>query len=168
MDFNKLWQNFVDTVTNHYLDFNGRMGRAQYWYYILVVFVLAIGVAIVASVTTRALSSLFSLALLLPNLGMTVRRLHVSGLLGFWVVLLLFFGVLLFLFGLFVFHRCIRDDHLAAVARRYGCADLFLRTAGTGWGQHVWSAAAGVDAGAVAARQLTAQTPSPSGGGVLL
>ena len=37
MDFNKLWQNFMDTVQNHYMDFNGRMGRAQFWYYILVV-----------------------------------------------------------------------------------------------------------------------------------
>ena len=101
MDFNKLWQNFVDTVTNHYLDFNGRMGRAQYWYYILVVFVLAIGVAIIASVTTRALSSLFSLALLLPNLGMTVRRLHDTGKPGIWVLLPLIPGVLMILLGAF-------------------------------------------------------------------
>jgi len=99
MDFNKLWQNFVDTVTNHYLDFNGRMGRAQYWYYILVVFVLAIGVAIIASVTTRALSSLFSLALLLPNLGMTVRRLHDTGKPGIWVLLPLIPGVLMIVLG---------------------------------------------------------------------
>jgi uncharacterized membrane protein YhaH (DUF805 family) len=30
MDINKLWQNFLDTVTNHYMDFNGRVGRAQF------------------------------------------------------------------------------------------------------------------------------------------
>lgn len=99
MDFNKLWQNFVDTVTNHYLDFNGRVGRAQYWYYILVVFVLAIGVWLVSSVTTRALSSLFSLALLLPNLGMTVRRLHDTGKPGIWVLLPLIPGVLMIVLG---------------------------------------------------------------------
>ena len=29
MDFNKLWQNFLDTITGHYVDFNGRVGRAQ-------------------------------------------------------------------------------------------------------------------------------------------
>jgi len=99
MDFNKLWQNFVDTVTNHYLDFNGRVGRAQYWYYILVVFVLAIGVWLVGSLTTRALSSLFSLALLLPNLGMTVRRLHDTGKPGIWVLLPLIPGVLMIVLG---------------------------------------------------------------------
>jgi uncharacterized membrane protein YhaH (DUF805 family) len=79
MDVNKLWQNFLDTVTNHYIDFNGRVGRTQFWYYVLVVVVLSIGVGIVGSFTTRLLSSLFSLALLLPNLGMAARRLHDIG-----------------------------------------------------------------------------------------
>jgi uncharacterized membrane protein YhaH (DUF805 family) len=79
IDINKLWQNFLDTVTNHYIDFNGRVGRAQFWYYVLVVVVLAIGVAIVGSITTRLLSPLFALALFLPNLGMGARRLHDIG-----------------------------------------------------------------------------------------
>ena len=87
MDFNLIWQNFVDTLTNHYVDFNGRIGRGRFWYYVLVVVVLAILVGIVASVTTRLLSSLFSLALLLPNLGMGVRRLHDIGKPWYWVLL---------------------------------------------------------------------------------
>ena len=102
IDFNKLWQNFLDTITNHYLDFNGRVGRAQFWYYILVVVVLAVGVAIVASVTVRALSSLFSLALLLPNLGMTVRRLHDVGKPGIWVLILAVPAALMLVLGLLV------------------------------------------------------------------
>jgi uncharacterized membrane protein YhaH (DUF805 family) len=89
VDFNKLWQNFVDTVTNHYMDFNGRVGRAQFWYYVLVAAVLGIGVAIIAGIVTHLLSTLFSLALLLPNLGMTVRRLHDTGKPGSWALLLL-------------------------------------------------------------------------------
>jgi uncharacterized membrane protein YhaH (DUF805 family) len=86
MDVNKLWQNFLDTVTNHYIDFNGRVGRSQFWYYVLVCFVLAIGVGIVGAVTTRLLSSLFALALLLPNLGMGVRRLHDVGKPGIYIL----------------------------------------------------------------------------------
>lgn len=89
VDFNKLWQNFVDTVTNHFADFNGRVGRAQFWYYILVVFVLAIVVGIVSAVTLGLLSTLFALAIFVPNLGMTVRRLHDSGKPGIWALLLL-------------------------------------------------------------------------------
>jgi uncharacterized membrane protein YhaH (DUF805 family) len=87
MDVNKLWQNFLDTVTNHYIDFNGRVGRTQFWYYVLVVVVLTVGVGIVGSLTTRLLSSLFSLALLLPNLGMGVRRLHDIGKPGIYILL---------------------------------------------------------------------------------
>jgi uncharacterized membrane protein YhaH (DUF805 family) len=98
MDFNLIWQNFVDTLTNHYADFNGRIDRARFWYYVLVVIVLAILVGIVASVTTRLLSSLFSLALLLPNLGMGVRRLHDIGKPWFWVLLPLVPSILAVLF----------------------------------------------------------------------
>jgi uncharacterized membrane protein YhaH (DUF805 family) len=117
VDINKLWQNFLDTVTNHYIDFNGRVGRAQFWYYILVSVVLAIGVAIVSAVTTRLLSDLFGLALLLPNLGMTARRFQDVGKPGSWVLILAIplvlsillsilvllsgpFGIFFFLFGL--------------------------------------------------------------------
>lgn len=89
VDINKLWQNFLDTVTNHYADFNGRVGRAQFWYYMLVYVVIWIGVSIVASLSTRLLSSLFLLGILLPNLGMTVRRLHDSGKPGIWALLIL-------------------------------------------------------------------------------
>jgi len=80
MDFNKLWQNFMDTVTNHYFDTNGRVGRAQFWYYILVVVVLSVVVNVLSTVLLHSLlSSLFALALLLPNLGMSVRRLQDTG-----------------------------------------------------------------------------------------
>jgi uncharacterized membrane protein YhaH (DUF805 family) len=102
IDFNKLWQNFLDTLTNHYFDFNGRVGRAQFWYYILVVVVLGIGVGIIGSLTTRFLSSLFSLALLLPNLGMAVRRLHDIGKPGIYVLIPIVPAVLAVVF-LFMF-----------------------------------------------------------------
>jgi uncharacterized membrane protein YhaH (DUF805 family) len=100
VDINKLWQNFVDTLTNHYIDFNGRVGRAQFWWYVAVVIVLSILVGIVGSITTRLISSLFSLALLLPNLGMGVRRLHDVGKPGFYVLLPLVPAVLAVLFRL--------------------------------------------------------------------
>ena len=101
VDVNKLWQNFVDTITNHYFDFDGRVSRARFWYYILVVFAIGVIVAIVASITTHLLSTVYSLALLLPNLGMTVRRLHDTDRPGIWVLLGLVPAALFILFGLF-------------------------------------------------------------------
>ena len=102
VDINKLWQNFQDTVTNHYMDFNGRIGRAQFWWYILVVVVIAVVAGIVASVTLHLISTLVSLGLLLPNLGMTVRRLHDSGKPGIWVLVLAIPAVLMMLLAILV------------------------------------------------------------------
>lgn len=89
INVSQLWQHFVDTVTNHYLDFEGRISRAHYWYYILVYVVVAIAVSIVANIIGLPfLSSLFGLALFLPTLGMTARRLHDVGKPTSWVLVL--------------------------------------------------------------------------------
>ena len=90
LDFNKLWQNFVDTITNHYTDFSGRVGRGQYWYYILVYVVVGIAVAIVGSLVALGapLRGLYGLALLFPTVGMTARRLQDTGKPGTWAWLL--------------------------------------------------------------------------------
>lgn len=89
IDFNKLWQNFLDTVTNHYLDFDGRVGRAQFWYYILVQVVIGIGVGIVAGIVhVPGLSSIYGLALFAPSLGMVARRFHDVGKPTSWVLIL--------------------------------------------------------------------------------
>ena len=49
IDVKRLWQNYVDTITKHYVDFTGRVGVKQYWYFVLVNFVIAIVLAIVGS-----------------------------------------------------------------------------------------------------------------------
>lgn len=102
MDVNKLWQNFLDTVTNHYLDFDGRVGRPQFWYYILVQFVIGIGVGIVASILhLYGLSSLYGLALFAPTLGMIARRFHDVGKPTSWVLILAIPLILQLVLGLF-------------------------------------------------------------------
>jgi len=92
IDFNKLWQNFLDTVTNHYMDFNGRIGRAQFWYFILVCAGVFIVAAILDGIVGSALvGAVVGLALLLPIGGMAARRLQDSGATGqlvwIWVIL---------------------------------------------------------------------------------
>lgn len=80
IDVNKLWQNFLDTVTNHYMDFSGRVGRAQFWFFVLV----CVGVSVVAAVLdavvhTGLLAALVGLGLLLPMGGMAARRMQDTG-----------------------------------------------------------------------------------------
>ena len=80
MDFNKLWANFMDTVQNHYMDFNGRVGRAQFWYFILVCVLINIVAAIVGGIVgTGLVGAVVGLALLLPMGGMAARRMQDTG-----------------------------------------------------------------------------------------
>ncbi len=97
IDANKLWQNFMDTVQNHYMDF-GRVPRAQYWFFILV----CVGVDIVAAildavVRTGLLGAVVGLALLLPMGGMTARRMQDTGRSGqmvwIWIIATAIFQV---------------------------------------------------------------------------
>jgi uncharacterized membrane protein YhaH (DUF805 family) len=92
IDFNKLWQNFLDTVTNHYADFSGRVGRGRFWYYVLVYFVVGLGVSIIGSILFLhgSLRAVYSLLLLLPSVGITARRLQDTGRPGSlaWLLLL--------------------------------------------------------------------------------
>jgi len=126
IDVKRLWQNYVDTITKHYVDFTGRVGVKQYWYFVLVNFVIAIVLAIVS----RSLSDLYSLVVLLPTLGLTVRRLQDTGKPGSWVliafipiVLMILLGIVSILGGalgmlgfLFVFMPIIALASLAAAA----------------------------------------------------
>lgn len=102
VDINKLWQNFTDTISNHYVDFDGRVGRAQFWYYIAVYAVVGILVSIVGNIawTGGGLRALYGLALLLPTLGITARRLHDIGRTASWVLLLAVPWVLSIVMGL--------------------------------------------------------------------
>ncbi len=91
MDVNKLWQNFMDMVQNHFMDFNGRLGRAQFWYFILVCFVISILAAIIDGIIRMGiLGALVGLALLLPMGGAAARRFQDTGrsgqLLWVWVI----------------------------------------------------------------------------------
>lgn len=101
MDFNKLWDNFVDTITNHYFDLNGRVARARFWYFVLVEIVISLALAIVQSILLHGvLNDLFGLAMLLPNYGMSTRRLQDTGRNGTLALVAFGASALLNIFGL--------------------------------------------------------------------
>jgi uncharacterized membrane protein YhaH (DUF805 family) len=79
---------FVDPITKQYFDFQGVTGRQAFWMYILYYVIGYVIVAIVANlIHLWQLSSLYSLGLLLPTLGIEVRRLHDVGKSGWWVLI---------------------------------------------------------------------------------
>ncbi len=88
MDFNAVIENFKNVLAHHYFDFQGRARRSEFWWYILVVIVIQIILSIIQRfIGTQILTALLSLALLLPNLGISVRRLHDLEKSGWWILL---------------------------------------------------------------------------------
>lgn len=88
MDPNAIVEIFRRNVTEHYIDFQGRVRRHEFWHYVLALVVIYVIAGILQSVIgSHLLTSLLSLGLFLPNLGMAVRRLHDTGRSGWWVLI---------------------------------------------------------------------------------
>ena len=77
---------FWDIITKHYFDFKGREGRKVFWLFTLNMVIINLILGLVFS-SADILSSLISLAVLLPSLGLSVRRLHDINFSGWWVLL---------------------------------------------------------------------------------
>lgn len=88
-DVNKAIQYFQSVVTDHYTDFTGRVSRKDFWTYVAVYFVAAIGAAAVQGIVGLGLLPLLQLALLLPSAGIAARRLQDTGKSGSLVWLLM-------------------------------------------------------------------------------
>ena len=93
---------FIDVIQNHYYDFDGRVNREPFWMYVLWNFIASIAVSILVSIIHLGfISTLISLALILPSLGIGARRLHDTGRSGWfqligiipiigWIILIYF------------------------------------------------------------------------------
>jgi len=84
MEVKQIIESFRGVLTHHYADFKGRAARTEFWRYILVYLVISILLDILG---IRLLSSVVGLALLVPTLAITVRRLHDVDKSG-WLVLI--------------------------------------------------------------------------------
>lgn len=78
----------VRALQQNYCNFSGRASRSEFWWWELFTFILGIIVDIVFCWSQNAISiagGVVGLALLLPNLGICVRRLHDIGKSGWWI-----------------------------------------------------------------------------------
>ena len=79
---------FVDVLRNKYADFNGRARRAEYWYFVLFNFLIGTVIGLVVGlIGLDWLSYIYSLALFVPGMAITVRRLHDVGKSGWWLLI---------------------------------------------------------------------------------
>ncbi|OCG31250.1 hypothetical protein A9G28_11365 [Gilliamella sp. Fer1-1] len=78
---------FIDGITKNYANFNGRARRKEYWMYVLFSSILTVIAIIIDKMIGSPLMVILTLALFLPNLAVTVRRLHDTSKSGWWVLL---------------------------------------------------------------------------------
>ena len=81
---------FVKCLKN-YVTFDGRARRKEFWFFMLVSFILGIIVQIIDAIlgTDKILNGVLNLALFLPSLAVGARRLHDVGRSGWWQLLVL-------------------------------------------------------------------------------
>ena len=80
---------FLDIITKHFFDFGGKEGRKVFWLFLLNCFI----VNLILGAILATLSYIFSLVVLLPSLGILVRRLRDAGFSPWWALLLLIPGI---------------------------------------------------------------------------
>jgi uncharacterized membrane protein YhaH (DUF805 family) len=79
----------VKSGFDHYTVFSGRAGRPAFWWWFLFGILVAIGANIIDAIigTWGVVNGLAALALLLPNLSVSIRRLHDTDHSGWWVLI---------------------------------------------------------------------------------
>jgi uncharacterized membrane protein YhaH (DUF805 family) len=79
-------------VIRKYAVFNGRAARPEFWWFVLYNLIIAAVINLVAGIifgrsSGQVVSDLYSLAVLLPSLGVGIRRLHDTNRTGWWYLL---------------------------------------------------------------------------------
>jgi uncharacterized membrane protein YhaH (DUF805 family) len=84
--------NWYLEVLKKYAVFDGRARRTEFWMFALFTFLITLALGIVEGVLfgdSSFLSGLYSLGVLLPSVGVSIRRLHDTGRSGWWLLITL-------------------------------------------------------------------------------
>jgi len=89
--------NWYLEVFKKYAVFSGRARRKEYWYFLLFNIIISIVLAVIDGVTGTfsaetdmgLLGGLYTLAVLIPGLAVSVRRLHDTDRSGWWLLIYL-------------------------------------------------------------------------------
>jgi uncharacterized membrane protein YhaH (DUF805 family) len=87
--------NFVDAVktvaTINYAKFDGRAGRPEYWWWVLFNVIVGAIFWVLMSIVSAFyyLYVIYMLAVIVPGIGVTIRRLHDLGKSGWWLLIAL-------------------------------------------------------------------------------
>jgi uncharacterized membrane protein YhaH (DUF805 family) len=87
--------NWYLTALKKYAVFNGRSRRAEYWFFLLFNIIISVVLSLLdAALGTSSgeggagvLSGVYSLAVLIPGIAVSIRRLHDTDRSGWWLLL---------------------------------------------------------------------------------
>ena len=86
MTINDLIAIIKSVILKNYVNFQGRATRAEFWWFFLFNFIISLLLSVLGRAGTT-LQSIWSLAIMLPQLGLGARRLHDINKSG-WLMLL--------------------------------------------------------------------------------
>lgn len=118
----KWYEWYIDVVKNKYAKFDGRAGRKEFWYFILVNIIIIFTLSLIDGLTGTfsseigmgLLSGIYTVVVLIPGIAVSIRRLHDSGLCGWWILL----GIIPIIGGLILIILYVRDS--TDEANKYG------------------------------------------------
>ena len=71
-----------------YFDFSGRTKRKDFWMFVLINFLLSLAISIIGGlIGIKAISSVYSLLVLIPSIAILVRRLRDAGFNVWWILI---------------------------------------------------------------------------------
>jgi len=89
-----IWNYYVGVLKN-YTKFDGRARRSEYWYFVLVNLIISFGVGFIGGMLRMPwLGNIYTLAILLPAIGVSIRRMHDINKSG-WYILIPIYNIVL-------------------------------------------------------------------------
>jgi uncharacterized membrane protein YhaH (DUF805 family) len=114
-----------------YAAFSGRARRSEYWYFVLFTVIVSFVASIIDSILgtrgsgTGLVGAIASLALLLPGIGVGIRRLHDTGRSGWWLLIGLIPIVGAIVLLVFFVQDSQPDNQYGANPKGYGAGEAY-------------------------------------------
>ena len=89
--------NYYFDVLKKYAEFNGRARRKEYWMFTLINVIISVVLGIISGLISPSmdiLGTIYTVAVLLPSIGVAIRRMHDVGKSG-WYILIPIYNIIL-------------------------------------------------------------------------
>jgi uncharacterized membrane protein YhaH (DUF805 family) len=83
----KVVSSFNNVVCKNYANFNNRISRSEYWYFVLSITIILFLLLIIQGITGMILQPVFFLLIIIPSLAAGIRRMHDNDLSGWFILI---------------------------------------------------------------------------------